>query len=453
MKSTFPSPPSSYQCYICQEIGRHYFENCPKSLAYNITLIVEEHFSQLSNQKRRNLTRFEFARISKLLKSEKKKLLRILEKEDGIKKELKIDHLDRKQIDSLIQNVSIHDVGITNIENLSESLRVMTAENEGLINSEPFSLDLISRTSSQIYLNLISQLTLKAQDLTVNSITPTKIEDRKIYSKNSIEENPISSSKDSLNEKENINGNEDKNGNGNGNRNVKQIDSTLSMEHQSRIDKFVNISNQMRIFLEFHDSSKYDHDFKDPNLLKLKKQISKEQSKNGTAIALDFSYMELMNSFEKKSLQTQLLQIYGINLRSEFPSRLIFSNFKEESFKSMTGFQNWTIEKYEEHYSQLFDREKTIVLSPDSPSVLTDVSKENTYVIGAFIDRTVKKNASLDLATKHGFQTARLPLAEFSNLNLKRSSSLPINQVFGLLQFVLQKVDWKTAIRLCIPYK
>ena len=71
-------------------------------------------------------------------------------------------------------------------------------------------------------------------------------------------------------------------------------------------------------------------------------------------------------------------------------------------------------------------------MSPDSPNVLEEVKDDEAYILGAIIDISVEKYASLKRAESMGIRHARLPLKEYGPPGLFKV--LNLNHVFELLQ-------------------
>lgn len=71
----------------------------------------------------------------------------------------------------------------------------------------------------------------------------------------------------------------------------------------------------------------------------------------------------------------------------------------EKQYEKM-GYQYWTLESHKEDILDVAEiyNKKLVYLSPDAPDPLQTIEADTAYVIGGLVDRTVKKNASLNRA-------------------------------------------------------
>jgi len=102
---------------------------------------------------------------------------------------------------------------------------------------------------------------------------------------------------------------------------------------------------------------------------------------------------------------------------------------------------------------QLCSDQKTIVLSPNSPNLLEKVPlSPMNYIVGGIIDRTRRKNISLNYAIDHNLEHYRLPIIESlfvyepESVHHQKSKNiiLNINTVFtALLQKPQDLYEWK----------
>uniref|UniRef100_A0AC34QJN8 SAM-dependent MTase TRM10-type domain-containing protein n=1 Tax=Panagrolaimus sp. JU765 TaxID=591449 RepID=A0AC34QJN8_9BILA len=71
----------------------------------------------------------------------------------------------------------------------------------------------------------------------------------------------------------------------------------------------------------------------------------------------------------------------------------------------------------DQNYTDLFEKDKIVYLSPDSDEVLEKVEPDMTYVIGAIVDRVPERNipayASLEASQADQIKAYRLPLDEY----------------------------------------
>lgn len=84
-----------------------------------------------------------------------------------------------------------------------------------------------------------------------------------------------------------------------------------------------------------------------------------------------------------------------------------------------------------------------IYLSPDSENYLQKIEKNHIYIIGGMVDKTIKKNLSLEKAQKLGLHHAKLPIDQFLDKNQRKP--LNIDTVVLLMSEFLKEDDWERS--------
>ena len=182
-------------------------------------------------------------------------------------------------------------------------------------------------------------------------------------------------------------------------------------------------------------------------------------------ICIDCQFGEKMSDKELSHLASQIRRIYGSNKSNERPASLTLVSLDEKgrTFKTMCdkndGFRNYILHKtsksINDEYSTTID--KLVYLTPDSSYALEDLDNETVYVIGGFVDDTVKKQTTLEFADKHKIFTARLPIKEYCMKDENNKGTfkeiLTVNQVFDILQKFYECKDWSIALRNNIPQR
>eukprot|EP00301_Raphidiophrys_heterophryoidea_P023734 c749_g1_i2.p1 GENE.c749_g1_i2~~c749_g1_i2.p1 ORF type:complete len:198 (+),score=64.74 c749_g1_i2:3-596(+) len=121
----------------------------------------------------------------------------------------------------------------------------------------------------------------------------------------------------------------------------------------------------------------------------------------------------------------------------------------ETIMAKIVGLANWKVHIHKEDVCDLFDTTKLVYLTADSPHVLDVLSKDDVYVIGAFVDRNRHKGATYNKAQEHGLRTARLPLTD--HVDMEATKVLTVNHVFAILGLVHNGTDWHNAILEVLP--
>ncbi|UKK02760.2 tRNA (guanine(9)-N(1))-methyltransferase [Theileria orientalis] len=127
-------------------------------------------------------------------------------------------------------------------------------------------------------------------------------------------------------------------------------------------------------------------------------EISKfldECQETGSPICINCSFEDSMNPKEIRSLAKQISLCYNIMKKHLVPIKLILTSFSKESslYKDceLFGIHKWKVHFEEKGFWEVFDRENTVVLSPDANEYLEDVEEDRVYVIGGLVDTNVKK--------------------------------------------------------------
>jgi tRNA (guanine9-N1)-methyltransferase len=183
------------------------------------------------------------------------------------------------------------------------------------------------------------------------------------------------------------------------------------------------------------------------------KQKMEEARFTGMSIVIDLSYEEFMCSAEIRSLALQLNQSVS-SLKKM--TKLVNLNFcpmvgkiKEECDKM--GLNKWIVNHYEKSLAELevFKGKPIIYLSPDGPEELTDVQEDCVYVIGGLVDKSVKKNASLNRAKALGIKCCRLPIKQYVTAATKKV--LNIDTIVRILHNYLHCGSWEKSLLDAIP--
>jgi tRNA (guanine9-N1)-methyltransferase len=204
----------------------------------------------------------------------------------------------------------------------------------------------------------------------------------------------------------------------------------------------------------------------------------KIKADNGIRIIIDFSFDNLMQEKEVKSMINQLALSYAINKKSNKPFKLTLFSISP-TFKQLLekiNFNNWIGIEYTtkdeeensfEHYLkdlynnstqnkllsyEEFKKNKCIYLTADSENTIFKLDHDINYFIGGFVDRNRHKLMTLSKANKHGLNHAKLPIGEY--INLKSSKVLTVNHVFEILSSFHNQIDeknWESAFQSILP--
>lgn len=158
---------------------------------------------------------------------------------------------------------------------------------------------------------------------------------------------------------------------------------------------------------------------------------------------------------EMKSLVTQLAFCYGLNRKIKIPFNYYLCGYKGDlQFEAeRMGSKYWHVNFLEESFydneNLMKSKNNFIYLSPDSSNVLDNVSEENIFIVGGFVDKPVSKDRTLFKANSLGIKTARLPLEQY--IKDIKNNVLNVNTVVEILANYIETKDWKTAIETVLP--
>ncbi|KAK6042605.1 tRNA (guanine-N(1)-)-methyltransferase [Cooperia oncophora] len=177
-----------------------------------------------------------------------------------------------------------------------------------------------------------------------------------------------------------------------------------------------------------------------------------EQSSCRIRVAIDMSFDDLMSEKDCRRAVQQLNWSYSANRRLPEPLQFYITSFEGLSrkiYSSIESNQNQDIFLKTESISELFKPSEIVYLTADSDNVLTELEDTKVYVIGGLVDHNSQKGLCYEVATKAGYNHARLPIDEF--VQMKTRKVLTINHVFEILAHFSDHGDWEKAFFTVIP--
>ncbi|KAF9534565.1 guanine-1-methyltransferase-domain-containing protein [Crepidotus variabilis] len=231
----------------------------------------------------------------------------------------------------------------------------------------------------------------------------------------------------------------------------------------------------------------------------------------GGTVVVDLGFDDLMSEKEVTSLCSQLAYTYSCNRRASFPFSLIYTSLNGKTHQRLetlgeASYKRWSHTKwFEGDYETLwqpqpnalhFSEPKTSVVEPafststerlssnsppqattspaavkvpnlpdlrrtspktgfiyltaDTEDELTELSPNETYIIGGICDHNRYKNLCINKARESGIRTARLPIGRYL-ASLPTRKVLTVNQVFEILVKWVETKDWEEALYSVIP--
>ncbi|NXQ29497.1 TM10C methyltransferase, partial [Alaudala cheleensis] len=172
----------------------------------------------------------------------------------------------------------------------------------------------------------------------------------------------------------------------------------------------------------------------------------------GQPLVFDMSYEKEMSLREITNMVSQLSMSESCNRRSVDPFHIHFCNFKEESLYHREFIKHYReawdkllITVTDQCYTEIFPKDKLIYLTADSPKVMKTFDHNKIYIVGAMVDKSIKRGLSLARAKRLGLETAALPLEKYL-LWCSGAKNLTLDQMMNILVTLKDTADWKKAL-------
>ncbi|XP_064598751.1 tRNA methyltransferase 10 homolog B-like [Liolophura sinensis] len=181
---------------------------------------------------------------------------------------------------------------------------------------------------------------------------------------------------------------------------------------------------------------------------------------DGQRIGVDLSVENHMTDKEKSKVAQQLCRLYGANRQSHCPFHIFFLGINkqgllyQECVRKNQGFENYQVDMMESPVTEVFKAEEVVYLSPDASDPVTSLDKSKVYIIGGFVDESIKKNVTLSKCDSSGLCCKRLPIVEYMERQpglVHYSTVLTLNQVFEILLRFSENGDWRAALSEGVP--
>lgn len=176
-------------------------------------------------------------------------------------------------------------------------------------------------------------------------------------------------------------------------------------------------------------------------------------------IVLDCQWDALMTRKDIISVTTQMSALYSVNRLLPEPFRIdvvglaAADQLRTRIDSKVPEIRTWsTVQCHDasllDHFAN--ERDRLVYLVAESDNVLTDVSDEDIYIVGALVDHNSRLGICHQFALDSKIRTARLPLAESVALNSRKV--LAINHVVAILCGHRRHAgNWAVAINDVMP--
>ena len=141
----------------------------------------------------------------------------------------------------------------------------------------------------------------------------------------------------------------------------------------------------------------------------------------GQEIVLDLGYESHMKEREIINLCRQFWQLYGANRKSPDPFHIVLCNAQPDSptlkhlkrTSSIESFDHILVTVTEKCYTERFEKDKLVYLTPDAPNALKKFDHDAVYIVGGLVDKSIIKPVSMAKAKRQGIKMAKLPLDRY----------------------------------------
>ncbi|XP_031636208.1 mitochondrial ribonuclease P protein 1 homolog [Contarinia nasturtii] len=176
----------------------------------------------------------------------------------------------------------------------------------------------------------------------------------------------------------------------------------------------------------------------------------------GQKLVIDLSFENHMTDLERSKLSSGLRRVYAENRAHKKPMDLHLCGVPPDSvvLKSLCGQIPTLLSKkspteiHSECFTELFPKERLVMLTLDSDNVL-EYNFDDIYIIGGIVDFGRNEPLTMAKAKIMGIRTARLPL---DNMRLKAGDSreLPMSSVAAFIREHQVNRNLKEIIEKCV---
>lgn len=170
-------------------------------------------------------------------------------------------------------------------------------------------------------------------------------------------------------------------------------------------------------------------------------------------LVYDCSYSQHMTARENHEAVKQLVRAFSINRKHLTPYSLQFCGMQNESL--MSKFLHKQIPTlitkrlplwvHEKDVTEMFPKEKLVILTPNSPNILKEYNNDDIYVVSAIVDRGDKQPLSIAKAKLLDIRHARLPLEQYRKC--KQNKALTLNVMMEIMLELKKSRDWDKAFQ------
>ncbi|CAB3408876.1 unnamed protein product [Caenorhabditis bovis] len=231
------------------------------------------------------------------------------------------------------------------------------------------------------------------------------------------------------------------------------------IREKEKLKKMEKRAEKTRVFNEYgllYRPSEYEKTHQWMNVLRSFLQ-------NSPTLVVDCQFLDKLSVRGRELTGSQLKYIISENRELREPFRLYFANFDVSSRivqdiqkSKLQGIHRISPIVTDQCFSQIFDKQRIIYLSPDADETLETVDDDKVYVIGGIVDRVVEpeieKHASKMASERAAVKCAKIPLDQYMEFK-SGSKFLTLIAVMKILHEVNQHGNWARALKKCVPMR
>ncbi|XP_059204590.1 tRNA methyltransferase 10 homolog C [Centropristis striata] len=174
----------------------------------------------------------------------------------------------------------------------------------------------------------------------------------------------------------------------------------------------------------------------------------------GQPLVFDMSYESIMRRREMENAVEQMMETEAWNRRATEPFHLHYCNLQADGayyneFLKRYDAETWDrllITSTDKRHVDVFPHEQLVYLTADSPNVLHEFDHSKVYIIGALVDRSIQRGASMANAKRLNLATARLPLDRYLQWELG-GKNLTLDQMIRIMLTIKETGKWEEAFK------
>ncbi|XGW25570.1 hypothetical protein V3C99_006738 [Haemonchus contortus] len=185
------------------------------------------------------------------------------------------------------------------------------------------------------------------------------------------------------------------------------------------------------------------------------------------SLVVDCRFLPLLSPRGAELTAIQLKYMISANRDDRAPWQLYFTSFdfSSERIRRLKDRHLSVIDSPStcspiispQSFTDLFERDRIVYLSPDADEEIEDVEQSDVYVLGGIVDRVPEKGiprqASLETAVSEGVRCKKLPLDKYVKWK-SGTKFLTLTAVSTILRDVYSSGgDWEFALRKNIPVR